>query len=109
MAKLIHYEGGKNLNDLLSVVKESEYTVVDFFATWCGPCRAIGPVLEELVQEVEYNVIKVDIDQYQEFALHYGVRSIPTLVVFKNGDILDTLVGGRDKETLKSEIENIIK
>ncbi|WP_067140410.1 thioredoxin [Oceanivirga salmonicida] len=108
MAKLIHYEGGKELKDLLEVVKESEVTLVDFFATWCGPCRALGPVLEELVGEVDYNVIKVDIDQYQSFAVEYGVRSIPTIVVFKNGEVLTTLVGGRDKNTLKNEVAKII-
>ncbi len=109
MAKLIHYEGGKELNNLLEVVKESEFTLVDFFATWCGPCRALGPVLEELAGEVDYNIVKVDIDQYQDFAINFGVRSIPTLVVFKNGEVLDTLIGGRDKNTLKSEVANIIK
>ncbi|MBS9784591.1 MAG: thioredoxin [Oceanivirga sp.] len=108
MAKLIHYDGGKESADLLEVVKESEYTVVDFFATWCGPCRALGPVLDEVVKEVDYNIIKVDIDQYQNFAIQYGVRSIPTLVVFKNGEVLNTIVGGRDKETLKTDIANII-
>lgn len=106
---LIHYEGGKEKEALLEEVRKTEYTLVDFFATWCGPCRALGPVLDELSKEVEYNIVKIDIDQYQDLALFYGVRSIPTLVVFKNGEVLKTFVGGRDKATLKKEVEEIIK
>lgn len=105
---LKNYIGGKTREDLIEEVKKSEYAVVDFFATWCGPCRALAPVLDDLSKEVDYNIIKVDIDQYQELALFYGVRSIPTLVVFKGEEVLETFIGGKDKETLKNDVAKVI-
>lgn len=106
---LVHYDGGKTRDDLLQEITKTEYALVDFFATWCGPCRALGPVLEEMQNEVDYNIIKVDIDNYPELAAFYGVRSIPTLLVFKGSDVLETLVGGRDKEQLKNEVKKVIE
>lgn len=106
---LVHYDGGKTRDDLVEEISKTEYALVDFFATWCGPCRALGPVLDEMQSEVDYNIIKVDVDKYQELAAIYGVRSIPTLLVFKGPNVLETFVGGRDKETLKKEVKRVIE
>ena len=109
MSKVIHYAGENAVEKLLeTVVSKEGVTVVDFFANWCGPCRALLPVLDELSEEVDYTITKVNVDDYQELAAFYGVRSIPTLVIFKDGKPVDTLVGGRGKETLKEEISKYL-
>ncbi len=110
MSKVIHYGGENNVDNMLeTVVTKNGVTVVDFFATWCGPCRALGPVLDELSEEVDYSIVKVDVDQYQDLAAFYGVRSIPTIVIFKDGKPVETLIGGRSKEQLASEVEKATK
>lgn len=110
MSKVVHYEGENVVDSLLaSAVLEKGVTVVDFFATWCGPCRALGPVLDELSMEVEYRILKVDVDKYPDLAAFYGVRSIPTLVIFKDGKPVDTLIGGRSKEQLNEDVEKATK
>lgn len=109
MSKVILYGGESNVEALLeTVVLKEGVTVVDFFATWCGPCRALLPVLDELSEEVDYRIAKVNVDDYQTLAAFYGVRSIPTLVIFKDGKPVDTLVGGRDKETLNAEVSKYL-
>ncbi|WP_392445795.1 thioredoxin [Sneathia vaginalis] len=110
MSKVVHYEGENVVDSLLATaVLEKGVTVVDFFATWCGPCRALGPVLDELSMEVEYRIVKVDVDKYPDLATFYGVRSIPTLVIFKDGKPVDTLIGGRSKEQLNEDVEKATK
>ncbi len=105
MSKVVHYEGENLVDSLLdTVVSKEGVTVVDFFATWCGPCRALGPVLDELSMEVDYKIVKVDVDKYADIAAFYGVRSIPTLVIFKDGKPVETLIGGRSKEQLNEEV-----
>ncbi|MBY6035260.1 thioredoxin [Fictibacillus nanhaiensis] len=75
--------------------------LADFWAPWCGPCKMIAPVLEELDQEVEeVKVVKLDVDENQETAGKYGVMSIPTLLVFKDGQVVDQVVGFQPKEAL---------
>lgn len=109
MSKVIHY-GGENIVDSLleTVVSKEGYTLVDFFATWCGPCKALGPVLDVLSEEVDYRIVKVDVDQYTDLAAFYGVRSIPTMVIFKDGKPVETLIGGRSKEMLAKEMSDIM-
>lgn len=108
MSKVITYGGESTVEKLLeTVVAKEGLTVVDFFATWCGPCRALGPVLDELSEEVDYNIVKVDVDQHQDLAAYYGVRSIPTIVIFKDAKVVETLIGGRSKEQLKEEVEKL--
>ena len=88
-----------NKNDFGSVVKDSAKTVlVDFWASWCGPCRMIAPVLEEVAAErPDVKVCKVNVDEEQELAISYGVSSIPTLLVFKNGQVVNKSVGAVPK------------
>lgn len=82
-------------------------TVIDFWAEWCGPCRMISPLIEELSVEYEGKALigKVNVDQNQEISMKYGVRSIPTILFLKNGEIVDKQVGATSKQVLASKIE----
>lgn len=84
------------------VIKSDTPVVVDFWAEWCGPCKMIGPSLEEISEEMGDNVkiVKVNIDENNETAIKYGVRSIPTLIMFKDGAPADTKVGAAPKSDL---------
>ena len=85
---------------------ESGVVVVDFFATWCGPCKMLSPVIDELSGELEnVNFVKVDIDQSMDLAQKFKIVSVPTLKVFKNGEEVDTLMVFMPKEVLKSKVE----
>lgn len=85
---------------------ESGVVVVDFFATWCGPCKMLSPVIDELSGKLEnVNFVKVDIDQSMDLAQKFKIVSVPTLKVFKNGEEVDTLMGFMPKEVLKSKVE----
>ena len=77
------------------VIKSSKPTIVDFWAEWCGPCKMLTPILEELSNEMknEINVVKVNLDENQDLAMKYSIRSIPTLLLFKEGNLIDTKVG----------------
>ena len=84
---------------------ESGVVVVDFFATWCGPCKMLSPVIDELSGELEnVNFVKVDIDQSMDLAQKFKIVSVPTLKVFKNGEEVDTLMGFMPKEVLKAHL-----
>jgi len=86
---------------------ESGVTVVDFFATWCGPCKMLAPVLEGLAGEMEGKVkfIKVDIDQSLDLANEFQISSVPTMIIFKDGQKADQLVGFLPKERIQQAIE----
>lgn len=89
-------------------VLNSELPVlVDFFATWCGPCKMMSPIVEQIEKEMEgkVKVYKIDTDEEQELAIKYGIMSIPTFIVFKNGKVSATAVGMRDKEELLNLLE----
>ena len=91
------------------VLQDSGTVLVDFWATWCGPCRMLAPFLEELSgQHPELKIVKVDVDENRELALRYGIESIPTLLVIKNGRVEKRLVGYREKDALRREIEAVL-
>ena len=81
--------------------------LIDFWATWCGPCRMMAPVVEEIAEEYEgkLKVAKVNVDEEEELAVKFGIFSIPTLVLMKDGHVVDTLVGYRPKDAVVAFIE----
>ena len=83
-----------------------ELVVVDFFATWCGPCKMLSPVLEDLANDrSNVNIVKVDVDECQNLAKNYGIMSVPTLLLFKNGSLISKRNGYMPKEEITSWIE----
>lgn len=92
------------------VLKSEVPVVVDFFATWCGPCKMIAPTLEEISGEMtgKAKVIKVDIDSSGDLATAYNVRSVPTLMFFKNGEVADKIVGVTQKESIVSKLNGLM-
>ncbi|GAA0866569.1 thioredoxin [Paraclostridium tenue] len=97
-----------NTEEFVNEVENSkETTVVDFFATWCGPCKMLSPVFEELGQDMEYNAkfLKVDIDQSLELARRFEVSTVPTVIVFKDGKEAERLVGFIPKQKLEDMVK----
>ena len=94
-----------NFNDVIS---KNKTVLIDFWAEWCGPCRMIGPLIEELANEYEGKAIigKLDVDNNQKSSVKYGVRSIPTILTFKDGEIVDRQVGAVPKKTLTNVIDS---
>ena len=84
--------------------------LVDFWAAWCGPCRMVGPIVDELSNEYEGKVVvgKVDVDANQEFAAKYGVRNIPTVLIFKNGEVVGKQVGVAPKQTYADSLDALL-
>ena len=97
-----------NFEELLGTGKPM---VLDFWAEWCGPCRMVSPIIDELAQEYEGHVTigKINVDENNDVVGRFGIRNIPTVIFFKNGEMVDKIVGATSKDKFKEKVENLLK
>ena len=96
----------KNESEFQTII-QNDYVLIDFFATWCGPCKMLSPILENVASTRDnIKIAKVDVDKFTDLARKYGVMSIPTLILFKNGQVVDTKVGFVAEPLLNESINN---
>ncbi|MDD3775563.1 MAG: thioredoxin [Sulfurovaceae bacterium] len=98
-----------NNSNFESTIKEG-VSLVDFWAPWCGPCRMIAPVIEELANDFEgkANICKVNTDEEQDIAVKFGIRSIPTILFFKDGELVDQMIGAASKDTFAQKLNSLL-
>ena len=88
------------------VLSSGKTCLIDFFATWCGPCKIMSPIVDEIAEEMsDVTVGKVDVDEAGDLAMQFGIMSIPTILVFKNGEIAETFIGVTDKESIVNALK----
>ncbi|HKK44813.1 MAG TPA: thioredoxin TrxA [Balneolaceae bacterium] len=106
MSKALKFTDDSFEKDVLKADSDKP-VLVDFWAEWCGPCKMVGPIVEELAGEFEgkAKIGKVDVDSNPETSTKYGIRSIPSLLIFKNGEVVDQIVGAVPKSKLKKQLE----
>ncbi len=97
-------------NDNFEATTSEGVALVDFWAPWCGPCRMIAPVIEELAEEYDgkAKICKVNTDEEQEIAVKFGIRSIPTLIFLKDGQVVDQIVGAQSKQVLAEKLDSLL-
>ncbi len=99
-----------NDNNFLETIGSAKVALVDFWAPWCGPCRMLGPAIAEIAKEYDGRVVvgKYNIDDFSDVASKLGIMSIPTVILFKDGQIADMMIGLRDKEEITAKIDALL-
>jgi thioredoxin 1 len=105
MSKVIHLKN-ENIEETIN----EGVSLVDFWAPWCGPCRMVGPVIEELSKDFDgkANICKINTDEEQDLAVKFGIRSIPTIMFFKDGKLVDQIIGAQSKEVFAEKINSLL-
>ena len=102
---------GTDMNFDQEVLKADVPVLVDFWAPWCGPCKMVAPIVEQIAQEYQgkLKVVKLNTDDNQNVAIKYGIRSIPTLGIFNNGQIVDGIIGAVPKQMIENKIKSLVQ
>lgn len=101
MSKVIQYAGEDFEKEMLS---EKGITLVDFCAVWCGPCQMLNPILDELSESGEYKIVKIDTDKYSELPSKFKIRSLPTILIFKDGEQTGVITGFAEKKEIEKKL-----